>query len=488
MNFIAIIGKIHVRKERDMGIVIINGKRYDSVTGLMLSDRRDELELASSETNRLDQINRTNRADRISRAEPKVDDTPPVWVGSYIDGSNEDSQAESDSGEAITVRQVKAQPDTAKASKPDSTEQASDRLADYVELFTPADDEDADSRAEQVEKAEQVVAAVSPAVVHSPLRLKSARRIIQASRTLNRRFVKKPLRETGEYAESIAVRHIKQVKASAIIESARSVNDIPDETIDEVIATTESDFTPVLTRSQATSLKALAKKSSHSSQPTSSTTTPKDTKGESATDDQSALNLSKLAPTDYDDLMDDRIDQLTKILQASNELDQQDRTVAKRRLGQPKKHRFRFSTIMATAGAMAIIVGLGVYISLPTISVKLAAGRAGINAKNPYALSGYSLDNNIAAQPGKVTISYKSASGNGGYSVTQESDKSTTDYALRLNVSRQNGGSYQEMDVNGKTVLLYGNKATWLAGDMRYTIDGSDLMDSNQLRSIVKSL
>lgn len=473
-----------------MGIVIINGKRYDSVTGLMLSDRRDELELASSETNRLDQINRTNRADRASRAKPKVDDTPPVWVGSYIDGGSEDSQAESDAGETIAVRQVKAQSDAAKASESDSAEQASDRLADYVELFTPTDDDDTDSRAEQVEmeKAEQVVAAVSPAVVHSPLRLKSARRVIHASRTLNRRFVRKPLRETGEYAESIAVRHIKQVKASAIIESARSVNDIPDETIDEVIATTESDFTPVLTKSQATSLKALTKKSNHSSQPAPSTTSIKDTKAEDTTDDQSALNLSKLAPTDYDDLMDDRIDQLTKILQASNELDQQDRTAAKRRLGQPKKHRFRFSTIMATAGAMAIIVGLGVYISLPTISVKLAAGRAGINAKNPYALSGYSLDNNIAAQPGKVTISYKSASGNGGYSVTQESDKSTTDYALRLNVSRQNGGSYQEMDVNGKTVLLYGNKATWLAGDMRYTIDGSDLMDSNQLRSIVKSL
>ena len=475
-----------------MGIVIINGKRYDSVTGLMLSDRRDELELASSETDRLNQTNRTNRdkADRVSQAKPKADDTPPVWVGSYIDGSNKDDQVEGDTGETIAVRQVKTQPDAAKASESDSAEQASDRLADYVELFTPADDEDADSRAEQVEmeKAEQVAAAVSPAVVHSPLRLKSARRIIQASRTLNRRFVRKPLRETGEYAESIAVRHIKQVKASAIIESARSVNDIPDETIDEVIATTESDFTPVLTKSQATSLKALAKKNSHSNQPTPSATTSKNTKGESATDDQSALNLSKLAPTDYDDLMDDRIDQLTKILQASNELDQQDRTVAKRRLGQPKKHRFRFSTIMATAGAMAIIVGLGVYISLPTISVKLAAGRAGINAKNPYALSGYSLDNNIAAQPGKVTISYKSASGNGGYSVTQESDKSTTDYALRLNVSRQNGGSYQEMDVNGKTVLLYGNKATWLAGDMRYTIDGSDMMDSNQLRSIVKSL
>lgn len=473
-----------------MGIVIINGKRYDSVTGLMLSDRRDELELASSETDRLNRTDRTNKADRVSQVKPKADDTPPVWVGSYIDSSNEDSQVEGDTGEAIAVRQVKAQPDTAKASEPDSAKQASDRLADYVELFTPADDEDADSRAERVEmeRAEQAVATTNPTVVHSPLRLKSARRIIQASRTLNRRFVKKPLRETGEYAESIAVRHIKQVKASAIIESARSVNDIPDETIDEVIATTESDFTPVLTKSQATSLKALAKKSSHSSQPTSSTTTSKDTQVEDATDDQSALNLSKLAPTDYDDLMDDRIDQLTKILQASNELDQQDRTVAKRRLGQPKKHRFRFSTIMATAGAMAIIVGLGVYISLPTISVKLAAGRAGINAKNPYALSGYSLDNNIAAQPGRVTISYKSASGNGGYSVTQESDKSTTDYALRLNVSRQNGGSYQEMDVNGKTVLLYGNKATWLAGDMRYTIDGSDLMDSNQLRSIVKSL
>ncbi len=472
-----------------MGIVIINGKRYDSVTGLMLSDRRDELELASSETDRLDQINRTNRADRASRAKPKVDDTPPVWVGSYIDGGSEDSQAESDAGETIAVRQVKAQPSPTKVPEPDSTEQASDRLADYVELFTPADDEDADSRAERVETERvEAVATANPTVVHSPLRLQSARRIIQASRTLNRRFVRKPLRETGEYAESIAVRHIKQVKASAIIESARSVNDIPDETIDEVIATTESDFTPVLTKSQATSLKALAKKSSHSNQPTPSTTTPRDTQVEDATDDQSALNLSKLAPTDYDDLMDDRIDQLTKILQASNELDQQDRTAAKRRLGQPKKHRFRFSTIMATAGAMAIIVGLGVYISLPTISVKLAASRAGINAKNPYALSGYSLDNNIAAQPGKVTISYKSASGNGGYSVTQESDKSTTDYALRLNVSRQNGGSYQEMDVNGKTVLLYGNKATWLAGDMRYTIDGSDLMDSNQLRSIVKSL
>lgn len=472
-----------------MGIVIINGKRYDSVTGLMLSDRRDELELASSETDRLNRTNRTNRADRVSQVKPKVDDTPPVWVGSYIDGGSEDSQAESDAGETIAVRQVKAQLSPTKVPEPDSTEQASDRLADYVELFTPADDEGVDSSAERVETERvEAVATANPTVVHSPLRLKSARRIIQASRTLNRRFVKKPLRETGEYAESIAVRHIKQVKASAIIESARSVNDIPDETIDEVIATTESDFTPILTKSQATSLKALAKKSSHGNQPAPSTTTSQDTEGESATDDQSALNLSKLAPTDYDDLMDDRIDQLTKILQASNELDQQDRTVAKRRLGQPKKHRFRFSTIMATAGAMAIIVGLGVYISLPTISVKLAASRAGINAKNPYALSGYSLDNNIAAQPGKVTISYKSASGNGGYSVTQESDKSTTDYALRLNVSRQNGGSYQEMDVNGKTVLLYGNKATWLAGDMRYTIDGSDMMDSNQLRSIVKSL
>ncbi|MCG5079659.1 hypothetical protein MBN61_02790, partial [Candidatus Saccharibacteria bacterium] len=266
-----------------MGIVIINGKRYDSVTGLMLSDRRDELELASSETDRLNRTDRTNKADRISQVKPRVDDTPPVWVGSYIDGSNEDSQVEGDAGEAIAVRQVKAQSSPIKAPEPDSVKQVSDRLADYVELFTPADDEDTDSRAEQVEmeKAEQVVAAVSPAVVHSPLRLKSARRIIQASRTLNRRFVRKPLRETGEYAESIAVRHIKQVKASAIIESARSVNDIPDETIDEVIATTESDFTPVLTKSQATSLKALTKKSSRSSQPAPSTTISKDTEGES---------------------------------------------------------------------------------------------------------------------------------------------------------------------------------------------------------------
>ena len=128
-----------------MGIVIINGKRYDSVTGLMLSDRRDELELASSETNQLDQINRTNRADRASRAKPKVDDTPPVWVGSYIDGGSEDSQAESDAGETIAVRQVKAQSSPTKAPESDSTKQASDRLADYVELFTPADD-DTDSR------------------------------------------------------------------------------------------------------------------------------------------------------------------------------------------------------------------------------------------------------------------------------------------------------------------------------------------------------
>ena len=98
-----------------MGIVIINGKRYDSVTGLMLSDRRDELELASSETDRLNRTDRTNKADRVSQVKPKVDDTPPVWVGSYIDSSSEDGQVEGDTGEAITVRQVKAQPDTTKA-------------------------------------------------------------------------------------------------------------------------------------------------------------------------------------------------------------------------------------------------------------------------------------------------------------------------------------------------------------------------------------
>ena len=377
-----------------MGIVIINGKRYDSVTGLMINDTTDSVAIHNTE-----------------KIENSFSDEMPSWVSSYV-GESEQSAA----------------------------------------------NHTAESNTEP--KAE-IHRQVAP----------SARRTVTESRTLNRRFVRKPLSENGDYAESIAVKHIKSATKS----------NIKTETKSEVKADQIANFVPLLTRRQAEGVKRM---SDESKQNISKDTAQAKVK-------PPIKLMPKEAKSDSDDILNERLSQLSQILQNAQEIDakQNSRDFFPRdKKESSHKRKFHAPAIFATASATAVLVAVGVYIAMPSVSIKMAASKAGIDAKNPYVPSGYTIDSDVAYQSGRVTINYRGTHGNGGYSITQEANDNDSDDMLAAKVDNVTNGSYQVMQAGDKTIYRYRDVATWVQDGIQYTINTNNYLDSQQITDIANSL
>ena len=457
-----------------MGIVIINGKRYDSVTGLMITDNSNHV-VANANTD----------------SKRHNDDTPD-WIASYVD--------------EVGTRNVTA----TSSRQPTRTEQQADSAADLQTDQSIVD--------QVVESSHATTRAAT----------RSMRRGVQASHTLNRRFVKKPLAENGKYAESLAIHELKQAKQAKKVVSP--IN-IPESTQLDAATRADQDFIPMLTRRQAEGLNQLTRQQTAHTPQTSTRQTAtnqpastahnisvKRTAASSNTTKpvahtataRPAVHLvapNRSEPTN-DDILNERLSQLSKILQNAQELDQQQNgksvqhrdnstsssnssnTQAKQKSKATKRHRrkFRAPAIFATAGAVAIIAAISVYVAMPSISVKLAANKAGIDAKNPYTPAGFTIDGEVAYQAGRVTINYRSKNGGDGYSVTQEQDSNATDTSLQQEAARRNNGSYQTVQLGDKTAYRYRDIVTWVDNGMKYTINTNDYLDSDQITDIANSL
>ena len=299
-----------------MGIVIINGKKYDSVTGLMINDQ-GSVHTAS---------------------------TMPEWIASYVD-------------KVSATRQVA---DT-QAHSHANTDNANNTEHSVVEPST------------------RLVNKISVDVAPTRTVAQSARRNVTASNTLNRRFVKKPLSESGDYA-------------------AEGLNRLSNQ--------------PSLSERVAKAEKQRQERQA------SENITVKVKPAVRLTPAQTADNCD-------DDVLNERLSQLSQILQNAQDVDAEmtgrksaKRSHNKQKTTHAKSHRkFQMPAIFATAGAMAIVAGIGFYIAMPSISVKMAANKAGIDAKTPYAPAGFTIDGEVAYQTGRITINYRSKSGGDGYSV-----------------------------------------------------------------------
>lgn len=404
-----------------MGIVIINGKRYDSVTGLMIADTPVD-----------------------DFAEVSQPETAPDWVSNCV------NEAE------VATNEVAADKSTTSAAEP----------------------------------AQSVDEAISSAVEKQPAKIERGegvahRRAASASRTLNRRFVKRPADELAKATENIA------------------------ESAEVTVAVTTGNTS----------------KSTQSFGDLFSYEDPDNVAAE--------LDAATKQNSDYsEDVLNDRLEQLTKILQNASELDSvQNTSSAKRVATEPvaaaakaekksakqlkreaklakqeakaeakrlalaakaerkeqKKRRFSAPAIFATASATAIIAAIAVYMVMPTVSVKVAANKAGIDVKSPYIPTGYSIDGSVAYSEGKVTINYKSASGSDGYSITQETS-TADDATVRKQVSDKNGGYYQTRDVDGQSVYIYRDLITWVEDGIQYTINSNDYLNFDQIDSIIRSI
>lgn len=368
-----------------MGIVIINGKRYDSITGLAVNTIDSKINIESEE-----EASNSNL---------------PSWINEYIQ-ERKDEQSQANEPARVEVAHVRA--------------------------------------------ATRVM-----------------RHHTSPSETLDRRFIK-PVETAAKKSASIAI----EASPSDAWQSAVKPAYAEDKTNDGAITVKHA-------------VKTEASSPIWSIKP-----------------DTSEPGISP----ETDKLYEDNIARLSAILESAGALDNKsskhNRKVAKKDRATAKNdnvkkpmadsrlvRKFSSRAIFATTGAVAVIVALGVYIAMPSISVRMAAADAGIDARNPYVPKGYTIDGKVAASKGKVKISYRNTSSNDGYSITQEKS-SLTDSGLHNEVISQTTDydSYQQIKANGKNIYLNGNTATWVNDGIKYTVDGNDFLDTDEITNIANSL
>lgn len=143
---------------------------------------------------------------------------------------------------------------------------------------------------------------------------------------------------------------------------------------------------------------------------------------------------------------------------------------------------------LAPAGlAVMLLGGYFTYLSMPNISVRVAAIQSGIDASYPgYRPSGYSLRGPIRVHTGEVSMRFAYAGGDQHFTITQQ--KTDWDTAAVKQFVDQKTSHAGVSLVNGLTIYTYDGNAAWTDGGILYQITGNAPLSSDQLQRIAASL
>lgn len=401
-----------------MGIVIINGRRYDSITGLMIQ----ESEVGGNDLNHI--------------------------ISNGVVHDKSDQQAKSDQYRHVINRK---QPDW---------------IVNYVEggrplATVPVNESEAKFR--QMVRNRQAI---------------GLRRRAKHSWTLSRRFVRKPSSESADkqYSKPLALLSIHRSSRDQSTEKSRSTNTGSKDTK----SGPDEPFRAIFTRRQEEQLSNHVKTNNLSNNTEATINesiksyTYQPNHHISSTDDRLSI-LSQVLDNE-----NSKASKASKTVRSNNSVPSTRKTSKSARRTKSNvttKHRFKSQAIAAFALTLAIVAGYGTYVAMPSISVKIAANQAGIDAKSPYAPSGYTIDGPVAYSPGQVTINYKDKSGQTNYSVTQTKGNSV-------------GSNNDTKIVDAGNVAIYkdGNSASWSKNDITYSINQYGSLNDDQIIQIANSL
>ena len=161
----------------------------------------------------------------------------------------------------------------------------------------------------------------------------------------------------------------------------------------------------------------------------------------------------------------------------------------KRRLAQRFGISPRAVAISSTILAGVLLGGFITIQNVPNLSMRVAAARAGFNAKMPnYSPSGFSFSGPINYSNGRVTVSFTSNVDDRQYDVTQRASNWNSD-ALLANFILEEGKQYQTYVERGRTLYIYdGSNATWVDNGVWYSVEGQSAMTTDQLNRIASSI
>jgi len=149
----------------------------------------------------------------------------------------------------------------------------------------------------------------------------------------------------------------------------------------------------------------------------------------------------------------------------------------------------RMVSIASASLAVLLLGGYFTYLSMPSISTRVAAAQAGIAANYPgYQPTGYSLSGPVAYQQGRVTMTFAANAGPSTYTLDQTKSGWDSSAVLDSYVKPHAGDSYQTTTSNGLTIYTYGSNAAWVNGGIFYTISGDAPLSDDQIQHIATSL
>lgn len=149
----------------------------------------------------------------------------------------------------------------------------------------------------------------------------------------------------------------------------------------------------------------------------------------------------------------------------------------------------RFISTAAASLAVLLLVGFFAYQNVPSISVRMAASKAGFAAKLPgYQPSGFALSGPVQAGPGVVTLNFNSNGDDRSFQISQR-PSSWNSESLLSNFVESKPQPYERHQEAGKTIYTYeDSNATWVSGGVWYQIEGNSSLTTEQLLRIASSL
>lgn len=152
-----------------------------------------------------------------------------------------------------------------------------------------------------------------------------------------------------------------------------------------------------------------------------------------------------------------------------------------------KRHPRALSIVSATF-ALVLMAGYLTYLNMPSLSVRVAAAQAGIDANYPqYRPDGYSLRGPVAYNQGEVAMTFGANGGAKDFTIKQAKSGWDSSAVLDNYITPRAGASYIPYTERGLTIYTYDGNAAWVNGGILYTIEGDAPLSSEQIRRIATS-
>jgi hypothetical protein len=154
----------------------------------------------------------------------------------------------------------------------------------------------------------------------------------------------------------------------------------------------------------------------------------------------------------------------------------------------PKRYP-RMLSVASASLALLLLGGYFTYLNMPSLSVRVAAAQAGVNASYPsYHPDGYSLNGPVAYTQGEVKMKFASNAGPQNFTVSQSKTSWDSSAVLDNYIKGKAGDNYITYDEHGLTIYTFGGNAAWVNGGVLYTITGDAPLSGDQIRHIATSM